>query len=1849
MLTILQHISEMVAKKGEFTYLLDEDKVYSYTYIENTSNKLANHLLESNQFPENKRVGILMENSSELIITLLAVLKSGATFIPLDPSHPKERLSKIAAVSDLNLIICTKSHERLARSLKEECHICICSEVLKNKELSTETPETAKRIAAHDPAYVLFTSGSTGTPKGVIVSHAALSNYVTWAAGEYVSNDTNLILALFTSFAFDLTITSIFIPLITGNKLRVFKGESGQILLDEITKSDVNAIKLTPSHLKLLKASDSHIPHLKKCIVGGEDFPTQLAQWLQKSHKNEVAIFNEYGPTECTVGCLYHKYTHHDNIYDSVPIGEPINEMDYILLNDESVQTNELGEAYFKGKGVAMGYLNAPELTANSFIKMNNEQNVYYRTGDLMTKQDGKLFFKGRIDAQCQINGHRIELNEVSTALTAQVGITDAIVQAKVRNDETFLAAYILREGNNVGLTDIKKVLNQTLPSYMIPSEYHLVNSFPLTVNGKVDFKRIEALSGEIKENDDLSFLNENERKLYSLWQPLIAVNVKSSKDSFFSVGGHSLKVPILMGGIHSLFGTQLKYADIFRHSTLEAMMERISASKSNSKSVQDAHIITAENHEFYPLSQAQKRCWFAYQVNPKSIEYNTPFYLKFPGKINKEKLQNAFEKLIAIHSILRARFITKENEVVQHFPKSDGFTIELTNKSDESEILKEFIMPFKLDSEKLLRALLFRSESNSILYIDIHHSINDGTSQTIIARDLIDLYNGKEVKDQSVVYKDFSSWQKNYITSNLYSSQGEYWKDTLKKRDADLDMPIDKIRPKKKRHIGDWRSTKLDTALSNLVKDVAIKLGITEHQFIFTAFACFLNRISQQKDFVIGSIASGRNQLQIQDTIGMFANTLPIRCSIDKDKSFKEISLLISDQLIGALENQDFQFNDIVELLEVKRSLARNPLFPIAIAFQNYSVPAMEVDGSSVEYGICKIHHSHFDINLEIELKDGLLCNWQYDTDLYKSSTIDRFHKAFVNVLQQVTENSNLKISQISLIDQADKETLKGFIPSAVPTIKSSILEKFLEIVAQNPEETAIVDKQESISYRELDIASDYIRDLITTGGSRIGLIFERSAEMLACILGIWKSGSLYVPIVPELSNERMDHIISDCGINQLLIQEKLMPSFTRLEYTESIPKISKFPKHKVGITHLPTGEDLAYILYTSGSTGKPKGVMIKHNSLVNYIEWHQSVFTFKSSDSILFKTSYSFDISLVEMFWPLANGGSLVILEQGKESDIHAFYKQIIKNQISVLCMNPMFLNEFLLYLNSGVELPTQLRFIHSGGDILEPSVMHKFYETFQANNARLINSYGPTEATIGSTSFECSDMNDCYISIPIGKPIANTEVAIFNEDGMQQPIGVYGELCISGKGVMEGYVNLEEQNQLKLKQISAKKYYLSGDIARWLPDGNIEFSGRKDNQIKIRGFRIEIGDIEANIRNIDGVISSAVLQIGPQDLGAFCVLENYTDIKKVETSLREKIPNYMIPSSFMRLERLPYNSSNKIDRKKLSKMSDERYSDSVLEAPSNAIEVGVAKAYCETLGIKNIGRNSGFFELGGNSLKTMSLVVRLKKKFHVDLPISKLFENDKLSFIATEIERIKNEEESVSETAIQFNKENDATIFAFPPALGHGLIYNKIAAYLSDFKIHAFNFVETTPLIAFYVAEIQKIQAHGPYTLMGYSGGGNIAFEVTKILESKGEKVSKIIMIDSYRKRKKAQKLDVTLLKIKNELRKYIEITFSDFGKEASEVDHIIHSYYEFLNLEMNDHIGKVDAIIHLIKSPNEAFLEMKSENNELIMTDWTNASKSGYHIYTGKGDHLDMLTNHVANNAPILVEITGENED
>jgi fengycin family lipopeptide synthetase D len=1846
---IIQDISKTAIGQEASPCLLEGDNVYSFGNIDSASNKLANCLLANNQLPKNNLVGVLMENSSEMMITILGILKSGAAFIPLDPNHPIERLSKIVEISDLNLIISNPTFKELGDTIQNKCPIQNYSELITQSELATQFPETVNRINGNDPAYVMFTSGSTGTPKGVVISHSAFYNYLTWAANKYVSNEKDLIFALFTSFAFDLTITSIFLPLITGNKLRIFSGESGQVLLDEITISDVNIIKLTPSHLRLLKASNAHLPHLKKCIVGGEKFPIQLAEWVAIKHNGEVAIFNEYGPTECTVGCMCHQYSEEDNVYDSVPIGKPISNMELVLIGDDNLPSNEEGEAYFKGQGLALGYLNLAELTSTVFKPIKGASEIHYRTGDFMIKQDGKLFFKGRIDGQRKINGHRIELKEVLGAISNNEGIGEAIVKVKTQDDLTFLAAYIQQDSPAFDLEFLKNMLEHELPNYMLPSAYFVVDQFPLNVNGKIDFDRVEEISVKNEEKKNLSKLSDEQRKLFALWEPLISANLSSPKDSFFNLGGNSLKVPALMSSIKTAFGVKLKFRDVFRNRTLEAMTELILSSDSSNNLNKATAIPRAEKREYYPLSQAQLRCWIAYRLDPQSEEYNTTFSIKFPSDINLELLQEAFEKLLTIHPILRARYIEKGGDVLQYFPESSGFKIEVENSRNEKAVLKEFIRPFKLDSENLLRALAIRTENACVLYIDIHHSISDGTSQTLLFRDLIDLYNDDEIANPSVFYTDFAIWQKKFQNTRFYSAQGDYWKAALQNLDAPLELPIDKIRPSKKRHVGDWYSTKLDAGLSEGIAVLAEQLSITEYQLIFSAFACFLNRMTAQKDFVLGSFSSGRNHQQLEQSHGMFVNTLPVRCIIDIDMSFKELSSRLSDQLINALENQDFQFNDIVDFLKIERSLARNPLFPVSIAFQNYTIPNKAVNGKPVEYHSCHVQNSHFDIHLEIELRDGFHCNWNYDTDLFEFATIERFHKAFVHVLNQVIADSSLSIHQISLIDETDNLKLAELNSPEVSHGVGTVLDKFIQIAQEHPEETAIIHNQERISYRELDLASDHIRDLIKKRGSIIGLQFERSAEMVACILGVWKSGSAFVPIEPGLPEARMNHIITDCEINQLLFQKTLTPPTTQLLNTISISKIADFPSPTAHTNSLPTGEDLAYILYTSGSTGKPKGVMIKQNSLANFIDWQQSVFEFDGSDSILQKTAFTFDVSLIELFWPITTGGSMVILDQGKEADIHAVYNQILQNKVTVFSMNPMLLNEFLLYLQSGVEFPSQLKFVITAGDILEPITVNRFYELFEKTDARLINVYGPTEATIGTTWFDCSALNEGHITVPIGKAIHNAEVAILNESGKKQPIGAFGELCITGLGIAKGYVNLDELNQSKFKQIDGKRYYLSGDIARYLPDGNIEFNGRKDKQVKIRGFRIEIGDVEANLRSIEGVKGSVIIKNGEHDLVAFCMLENNITIEEVEASLRTKIPNYMVPTSFMILDSLPYTSNDKIDRKHLSELIVNNYSSGIFEAPINTIEKGVAKAFSETLGIESIGRKSRFFKLGGNSLKTISLVVRLKNSFNVELPISTLFENDKLTFISSEIERLMNQTISGSEIALLFNREKTKTIFAFPPALGHGLVYKKMADYLSDFKIHAFNYVKSNDLIQLYADEIQKSQPVGPYNFIGYSGGGNIAFEVTKVLEQRGEKVSKIIMIDSTRKQMKLEKLDASLIKVKNELRTYIQTQFSDFGKNFAEIDDIIQSYYEFLNLEINDHTGTVDAEIHVINSPNATFLALKSEKGEHLMTDWADASTSGYYNYVGEGDHLDMLTNKIAENTAVLLEITGMIED
>ncbi len=1835
-------------------------------------------------------------------------------------------------------------------------------------------------------AYLIYTSGSTGRPKGVMIEHRALTNYVTWAVRAYIRDETDLRFPLFTSFSFDLTVTSIFVPLVSGNIIVVYDSDAREVAIERIVaENQVNVIKLTPSHLKLIAHHLRADSRLKRFIVGGEALETETARQIHRTLQDRVEIFNEYGPTEATVGCMIYRYDPQRDTSSAVPIGAPIDHMEICILNEalQPVAIGEEGELYIAGIGLARGYLHNPELSKAKFVPNPQRPGErMYKTGDVARRLSPKVAdFIGRRDEQVKIRGFRIELSEIEAILRHDSRILDAVVLLEeAENRDRRLVAYLLMRPQNEKLLveEMRAFLQQKLPPYMIPSIFKRVNDIPLTLNGKVDRKALKALGVILEVGEHYTPpVTVLEQQLATLWQAVLKITRVGTDDDFFMLGGHSLLAMTLAARILRELGVNVSVADIFKNPTVQELADFLQ--KTTAPAAVPGSIPPTLPKAHYVLSSAQQRMFLLHQFHPSGIHYNLTAWLDMTEPIDPQCLQEALRRLIQRHDILRTAFIWADNQPAQIIRPEVDFRLEIIESGNSKLKLasheqvkpvldqqaeacySDFARPFDLNQPPLFRACYIKlSDDRHRLIIDTHHIVFDGASWEILISELIRLYHAAALGNSSpstssgqslekgadglsddeaprLQYKDYAEWQRQQLDTPALQVSADFWRRHLSGELPVLDMPADFPRPATPDYAGDWVTVAIDPMLAAKVRQLAKDQKTTLFMTLFAAYAAFLYKYTGQEEFIIGTFSAGRHSEELNDVIGMFVNTLPVRCHVSGAMTFVELLAEVKAVWQDIQPHAAYPFDLMPELIRYKRDPARNPLFDTAIVLQQD--PAVKKSnnlahtfehasaknlGFDCQWREVKNPATLFDFHLEaVVTETGLTFNWQFSASLFKQETVVRFQNHWVQLLTAVVTQPGQPLRAADMLTAAEKETIRLWNATQADFPAEQTVTDFFEImVARQPTAPAVHFQRRTLTYGQLNSQANRLAGQLKQRGvdqdTIVGVIMERSLELIIALLAIHKAGGAYLPISPGDPPARQAFMLSDSGAVLLLINTDTPsalewdgPVLNLQNWSSELQFASpnwssklQFASHNAGkrlqtevcysaefapefvSQARPTG--LAYVIYTSGSTGQPKGVMIEHRALMNRLYWMQRRYPLTPQDVILQKTPYTFDVSVWEFFWWSMFGAQMVLAAPGAERDPAALCQTIEAFGVTTLHFVPPMLSAFLREVSekqAGQRLRT-LRRVFASGDALSISQVNEFNRLFTQNSgdvpgtstictvdktdaakcrghfAQLINLYGPTEAAIDVSYFDCPA--DPVEIVPIGKPIDNIRLYVINKDAQWQSVGVPGEIVIAGVGLARGYLNRPDLTREKFVpnpfasensplEERDKRMYRTGDLGRWLPAGNIEFLSRLDHQVKVRGFRIELGEIEAALRESGNF--AEVLVMAESDGGGDRQIVAYGVLKTVHPAmspaelraqLAKRLPPYMVPARFVFTDKFPVTANGKIDRRALSELGRRQAEAIVSPLPATPTEQAVADLYCRALGVAHIGAQDDFFDLGGDSLKLLNLASLLRTNKGVDVPLSLLFKHTRVAELAAYLDQA--DEITSSERYLVFNENQQHLLFGFPPAFGHGLVYQMLAAALPAHTLYAFHFEPSAAPIADYGRMITALQPHGPYDLLGYSGGGNLAFETAKWLETHGHPVSKIILLDAFRKKQKLSALTVELRGIRDDMIAGIAQRYGAFGRSIEEMTRTIRAYYDFVNLELADETGLVAADVHAIHAEGRSWIQrtaMTADGRE-ILTDWTGASLNMYRVYHGYGAHETMLEgDFVAQNAAIIRTILG----
>ncbi|TKH36518.1 non-ribosomal peptide synthetase [Paenibacillus polymyxa] len=1866
--TIHQMFEEQVKKTPDHIAVVFEGKQLTYRELNQKANQLARALREKGVKPDDI-VGIMVDRSPEMVIGIMSVIKAGGAYLPVDPNYPLERKRYMMEDSKAKILL-TQNHLMDRDDFDGEIID------LSDYDYNFINDVNIKCInKPGDTAYIIYTSGSTGNPKGVCIDNKSVLNLVEGLFQRiYSKYESPLNVCLIAPYVFDASVQQIFAALLMGHALYIVPEEArkdGKKLLDFYSENRIDISDGTPIHVNMMLNSPPIDNNLKvrHFIIGGDVLPFDAVKdFLSRFEDVQPCITNVYGPTECCVDSTEYLITAAGlSRLDNIPIGRPLpNTRAYIL--GKKLEVNPIGiagELYISGDGLAKGYLNKTGLTAERFVSnpfIKGER--MYRTGDLARwLPDGNIEFLGRMDHQVKIRGFRIELGEIEAQLLRHASIKEAVVIVKEDQQKNKdLCAYFVGE-NELTITELRECLSKELPEYMIPAYFMQLDEMPLTANGKIDRKNLPHPAAHLNTGVEYEAPSgEVEEKLVQLWQDILGVEKIGRNDNFFVLGGHSLKAINFAAKIHKEFNVNISLKEIFKLPTIAEIAKYIQeAQESIYQSIQP----TGEM-EYYPMSSSQRRLYILNQLEGARVAYNMPEFMLLEGSIDIERFEKALDQLVKRHEAFRTSFHMVDGEPVQKVHDEVEFSIMYMETGEEkaSEAANEFIRPFDLGKAPLLRAGLVKiREDRHVMMLDKHHIISDGVSDEILVREFISLYEGMNLPALQIQYKDYSVWQNKLFADGTISKQEEYWLQAFRGEIPVLDMPVDYPRPAIQSFEGDMVSFETGRELAHKLNKLAVDHGATLYMVLLASYNVLLFKYTGQEDVVIGSPIAGRPHTDLQDIIGMFVNTLAMRNYPQGKKNFSEFLMVVKENALRAYENQDYPFEELVEKLSIKRDLSRNPLFDTMFVLQNKEASEFKMNGLRFMPYDNEFRASKFDLTLNAqETQNNIVFGLKYATRLFKKETIEKLGVHFINVLEEITAYPEKMLSEINILSQDEKQQiLNSFNDTKAEYPRDKTLhELFQDQVERTPDNVAVVFEDKQLTYRQLNEKANQLARALRSNGvkqnSIVGIMVERSVDMQVGILGILKAGGVYLPISTKLPELRIKKLLEDSNATMLLTQSHLAD---KAEFYGNILLLDS-PEMYIGsaenLDKINKPEDLAYIIYTSGSTGVPKGSMIEHRSVVNLVYGLRKL-VYENYDNYLnvaLVSPYFFDASVKQIFAASLLGHTLFIVPEDTRLDGEGLLKYYNRNSIAVSDGTPAHIKLLTDTARPGESLSV-MQFI-IGGEELSCKGIQGFYDRFKDNNPTITNVYGPTECCVDSTYYHLSrEKVRNLTSIPIGMPLQNYKIYILNEDMNILPVNTTGEIYISGDGLAKGYLNKLELTTEKFVAnpfSSGERMYRTGDLGRWLPDGNIEFIGRVDHQVKIRGFRIELGEIEVQLLKHPSIKEAAVIaktdQEGNKYLCAYIAGESEFTISDLRALLLKELPDYMIPQYFVQLEKLPLTANGKIDRNNLPQNDGTLATSVEYVEPCGEVEEKLALLWHDALGVQKIGVNDNFFELGGYSLKAISLISRIYEQLNVEVPLKDFYMAPTIKEIARFIHNTYANDYITPSPAIHFNSAMESLMFAFPPGGGNGIAYGSLSKQMNAYSIYSFDFIENESRMEEYVKAITSVKPEGPYILFGYSAGGNLAFEVAKVLIETGHHVSDIIFLDSAKSfvlieeesedaKKLAEQQDKEFIE---ENEKLIKGMFGDNQAVIEKAIERMRNYHKYTRSVINS--GQINSNIHLIISQQQ-----DNEGEADLSEGWREATTGEFKVYNGFGSHFDMLsTGYIDKNAAIIKEILEE---
>ncbi|MDR6226882.1 non-ribosomal peptide synthetase [Desmospora profundinema] len=1582
--TIHGWLEERVRKHPQRLAVVMGEERIDYGEWNKRANRLARKLREEGVKRE-EFVGVLCDRSPKMVVAILAVLKAGGAYVPLDPDTPVERMQTLLQDSGVRVLV-------VGEGLGEDLSFSGVRVPVDQPEGCGEDLESVN--GPGDLAYMIYTSGSTGKPKGVMIEHRSVCGLASTAPLYAIRPESRV--SQCASFSFDASVSELFCTLFHGATLYMVEREtllSGHAFIRWLRDNRITTIPFIPPTL-LRELPEGDLPDLELISTGGEELSADLVRIWGRDRM----FINAYGPTETTVDATLGVCSPDGK---KPSIGRPVaNKSVYVLdSNHHLMPIGVPGELCIGGDGLARGYWNRPEWTEKRFVDnpfVPGER--MYKTGDRVRfLPDGNLEYLGRMDHQVKIRGHRIELGEIEARLTAHPHVKDGVVTVIRDGDEpASLCAYIVTE-SVWSVDDLREYLAGELPEYMIPSYFIELDTIPLTTGGKVDRQSLPAPRGEWdRRRSSHPPANRTEEELAAIWREVLGSDGFGMEDDFFHLGGHSLSAMKLVSRIHQHWQVEIPLREIFGRRTLRKMADWIRMTqKSDFRPIQPV-----EGQADYPVSSAQKRMMVVQQMEGADMAYHIPTVLEMEGELDVKRLNGALAELVKRHDSFRTSFHFREGELKQRIHPEVPFAlacVEVT-EAEAEEQARRFIQPFSLDSAPLFRARLLRlAPDRHWLLLDMHHIIADGVSMEIVTKELASLYEGKSLPALRIQYKDFAVWQQQMRSSRWWEKQERFWLERFSDGPKPLPFPTDHPRPPVRTHEGRVHTFRLDPRLADRLTDLSLDRKTTRFLVMLAAYKILLSRYAGQEEVTVGTPVAGRSHADLESTVGMFVNLLPLKSHLAEEESFSEYLKQCTAVLLESVEHGDFPFEDLVEKLNLPRDTSRHPLFDTLFVWDSLPVKwrlsGLTVRPRDPEWGTAK-----FDMTWYIQDGEQPRVLVEYNTHLFKEETVERMGRHFRRILTQAVEHPDRPLSEMEWITEEERtQILEVFNDTAADYRRDQTIHGMLEEqVMRIPDRVALVAEGDTLTYRDLNERADrlawYLRDKGIGPNQVVGLLVERSVEMMVGMLGILKAGGAYMPISPDFPVERMSYMVENSGASLVLAQDRLFEQARSIAaHACAISDAEQAAPGGSGFKSMATSRDLAYVLYTSGSTGKPKGVMVEHHSVLNRLEWMAEAYGITEEDVLLQKTPHVFDVSVWELFLWFFAGARLVLLPPGAEKSPGAIRKAISHYGVTTLHFVPSMFTPFLDEVEQHGDRDDWhgLKRIFTSGEALMPAQVRRFHQTLgRKGQTRLYNLYGPTEATVDVSYFDCPPDTELSV-VPIGKPIQNVRLYIVDRRDRLQPVGVPGELCIAGVCLARGYINRDDLTAEKFVPAPfapGEIMYRTGDLARWNEDGNIQFLGRIDHQVKIRGHRIELDEVTGRLLQHPAVRDGAVIARQDGDVShslcAYLVAAGEWQVSELRRHMAESLPDYMIPAHFVEVEALPLNPNGKLDRRALPEPGVAK-TEQAFVPPATAAEKLLVEVWQNVLGVERIGTLDNFFEWGGDSIKAIHILARLNRK--------------------------------------------------------------------------------------------------------------------------------------------------------------------------------------------------------------------------------------------------------------------------